>query len=172
MSIIIAPPPWNYNPPLWFNYHVGSIGYLTTELGGGGYNGKDPGYVPRLMSHPEVTSDQTIPIRNWPLIIPSPDRSDLWSYYCAVEPNPRPCNYGLGTHRVRWTWSDQRSLPDGTSIWVEFGHLFRQLQSMFHYIVNLYVKILGFILFRPQCYFLWPPVANLCCYIARYFVIK
>ena len=70
--------------------------------------------------HPqtEVTSDHTIPRLKWPLIIPSPDRSDLWSYYCALEPNPRPCNFGLGTHRARWTWSDQRSLPDGTSTWV------------------------------------------------------
>ena len=34
---IIAPP-----PPLWYNYHYwgGSIGYLTTKLGG--YNGIDP----------------------------------------------------------------------------------------------------------------------------------
>ena len=32
-------------------------------------------------SHPEVTSDQTIPILRWPLIIPSPHRSDLWSYH-------------------------------------------------------------------------------------------
>ena len=73
--------------------------------------------------HPqtEVTSDHTIPRPKWPLIIPFPDRSDLWSYYCALEPNSRPCNFGLGTHRVRWTWSDQRSLLDGTSPWVGLG---------------------------------------------------
>ena len=73
--------------------------------------------------HPqtEVTSDHTIPRPKWPLIIPSPDRSDLWSYYCALEPNPRPCNFGLGTHCVRCTWSDQRSLPDGTSTWVDMS---------------------------------------------------
>ena len=36
---IIAPP-----PPLWYIYHdwEGGIGYLTTKLGGGGYNKKDP----------------------------------------------------------------------------------------------------------------------------------
>ena len=69
--------------------------------------------------HPqtEVTSDHTIPRPKWTLIIPSPDRSDLGSYYCAFEPNPRPCNFGLGTHRVRCIWSDQRSLPDGNSTW-------------------------------------------------------
>ena len=33
----------------------------------------------------------------------------------ALERNPRPCSFGLGTHRVRWTWSDQRSLTDGTT---------------------------------------------------------
>ena len=70
-------------------------------------------------NHPqtELTSDHTIPRQKRPLIKPSPDRSDLWSYYCALEPNPRPCNFGLGTHRVRWTWYDQRSLPVGTSTW-------------------------------------------------------
>ena len=90
-------------------------------------------------SHPEVTSDHAISRPKWPqiisspdrsdlwsdrarrkspLIIPSPDLSELWSNYCALEPNPRPCTFGLGTHRVRWTCSDQRSLPDGTSTWV------------------------------------------------------
>ena len=73
---------------------------------------------PLIITSPEeVTSDHTIPRPKWPLIIPSPDLSDLWSYYCALEPNPRPCNFGLGTHRVRWTESDHRSLPDGTSTW-------------------------------------------------------
>ena len=45
---IIAPPPWNCSPPLWYNYHDwgGAIGYLTTKLGGGGYNGKDPLFLP------------------------------------------------------------------------------------------------------------------------------
>ena len=54
--------------------------------------------------HPqtEVTSDHTIPRPKWPLII----------LLCAGN---KSCNFGLGTHRVRWTWSDQRSLPDGTS---------------------------------------------------------
>ena len=69
-------------------------------------------------SHPEVTSDHTIPIRKWPLIIPFPSAIDPWSDYSHPEPKPRPCNYGLGTHRVRWTSDDQRSLPDGTSTWV------------------------------------------------------
>ena len=31
--------PWNFSPPLWYICHVG---YLTTKLGGGGYNGKEP----------------------------------------------------------------------------------------------------------------------------------
>ena len=62
--------------------------------------------------HPDVTSDQTIPIA-----------SDLWSDHSHPEPKPRPCNYGLGTHRVRWTSDDQRSLADGTSNWVEFATL-------------------------------------------------
>ena len=69
-------------------------------------------------SHPEVTSNHTIPIRKWPLIIPFPSAIDPWSDYSHPEPKPRPCNYGLGTHRVRWTSDDQRSLPDGTSTWV------------------------------------------------------
>ena len=43
-------PPWNYSPPLWYNYHDwgGGIGYLTTKLGG--YNGKDPKIVAVLES--------------------------------------------------------------------------------------------------------------------------
>ena len=61
--------------------------------------------------HPqnEVTSDHT-----------TPDRNELWSNYCALEPDPIPCNFGLGTHRVRWSWSDHSSLPNGTSNWVSF----------------------------------------------------
>ena len=69
---------------------------------------------------PKVTPDQTIPIRNWPLIRPFPSESDPWSDYSHPEPKPRHCNYGLGTHRVRWTSDDQRSLPDGTSTWVVY----------------------------------------------------
>ena len=80
-------------------------------------------------SQTEVTSDHTIPRPKWPLIIPSPDRSDLWSYYCALEPNPRPCNFGLGTHRVRWTSSDQRSLPDGISTWNNIAALSIHLRN-------------------------------------------
>ena len=68
--------------------------------------------------HPqtEVTSDHSIPRPKWILII----QSDHWSYYCALESNPRPCNFGLGTHRVYCSWSDQRSLPDCTSTCEEF----------------------------------------------------
>ena len=66
---------------------------------------------------PKVTPDQTVPIRKRPLIRPFPCGSDLWSDHSHPEPNPRPCNYGLGTHRVRWAPDDQRSLPDGTSTW-------------------------------------------------------
>ena len=36
-------------------------------------------------SHPEVTSDHTTPRPKWPLIIPSPDRSDLLSYHPQTE---------------------------------------------------------------------------------------
>ena len=64
-------------------------------------------------SHPELTSDQTIPIRKWPMIRPFPSASDLWSDHSHPEPKPRPCNYDLRTHRVRWTSDDQRSLTSG-----------------------------------------------------------
>ena len=80
-------------------------------------------------SHPELTSDQTIPIRNWPLIRPFSSESDPWSDYSHPEPKPRPCNYGLGTHRVRWTSDDQRSLPDGTSTWEQLNHPFMLKKS-------------------------------------------
>ena len=46
----------------------------------------------------EPAFDQTEPARRkWPLIRSLSSRSDLWSYYFALEPNPRPCNFGLGT---------------------------------------------------------------------------
>ena len=37
------------------------------------------------LSHPEVTSDHTIPRPKWPLIRPFPSWSDLWSYYHQAE---------------------------------------------------------------------------------------
>ena len=82
-----------------------------------------PSWSDLWLSHPQtrMTSDHTIPRPKWPLIIASPDRSDLWAYYCALEPNLRPCNFGMGRYRVHWTWSDQRSLPDGTSTWELFN---------------------------------------------------
>ena len=45
---IIAPHENIAPPPLWYNYHDwegGGIGCLTTKLGGGGYNGKDPNFL-------------------------------------------------------------------------------------------------------------------------------
>ena len=57
-------------------------------------------------SQMKMTSDQTITMRKRPVIRLSPYRSDLRSYYCALEPNPRPCNFGLETHRV---WSEVTS---------------------------------------------------------------
>ena len=52
----------------------------------------------------KVFYDQSNVGLNPPLIRPSPDRSDIWSYLSALEPNPRPCNFGLETHRLCWTW--------------------------------------------------------------------
>ena len=53
--------------------------------------------------------------RKWPVIIISPDWSDLWSYHPQTEVTsyhtivrskeiPDPVNFGLETHRVCWTW--------------------------------------------------------------------
>ena len=36
-------------------------------------------------SHPEVTSDHTIPRPKWLLIIPSPDQRELWPYHPQTE---------------------------------------------------------------------------------------
>ena len=46
-------PTWKYSPPLWYIYHDwGAVGYLTTKLGGGGYNGNDPNffYAPSFLN--------------------------------------------------------------------------------------------------------------------------
>ena len=45
-----------------------------------------------------------------------PPGSDLCSYYGALEPNRRLCNFALETYRGAGVW--QRSLPSGTSTWV------------------------------------------------------
>ena len=88
-----------------FNYYKNfSQTYMTTN--------KTKTYINKVTSH------HAIPGPKWPLIMPSSDRSDLRSYYFAPEPNPRPCNFGLGTHRERWVWSNQRSLLDGVLTWV------------------------------------------------------
>ena len=48
----------------------------------------------------EITCDLIITIRKSALTRPSPDRRELWSYLCALEPNPRPCNFGLDSYHV------------------------------------------------------------------------
>ena len=65
----------------------------------------------------EMTSDQTTTIWKWQLTRPSPDRSDFLSNFCALEPNPRTCNFGLGTHRVLDMGLIRKSLASGTSTW-------------------------------------------------------